>query len=361
MMLPKQDLWQALAAESRPILLYGMGNGADKIIATLAEYGVEIADTFASDGFVRGHSFHGKTVLSFSQAKERYTDFVTLLSFGSARPEVLAQIRTVAAQTTLYIPDVPVVGAQRFTLPFATAHRDELEAARAALADADSRAMLDRMVSYKLTGQADLLWEGCTTAEQDFATLLHPERYRACADLGAYNGDTASELLAVAPQIERIYAMEPAKRNYEKLLARAEGEGWADRLYAYQAAAWECDTTLQFRDEGNRNAGVGSTVSAAGGRVRSVDARALDSVLADARVDYIKYDVEGAERAALLGSRRTIAAHRPTLCVSVYHRSEDLFDLVLLVQQLCPDYRLYLRRRLSVPAWDLNLYAVPKE
>ena len=74
--------------------------------------------------------------------------------------------------------------------------------------------------------------------------------------------------------------------------------------------------------------------------------------------DYIKYDVEGAERNALLGSRETIKNSAPDLLVSVYHRNEDLFDLPLLVQELNSGYKLYLRKFKYVPAWDLNLYAI---
>ena len=67
----REDLWEYLAHAQKPILLYGMGNGADKILDVCHARGIEIADTFASDGFVRGHSFHGKTVLSYSAAKEK--------------------------------------------------------------------------------------------------------------------------------------------------------------------------------------------------------------------------------------------------------------------------------------------------
>ena len=65
----KVDLWHYLKTADKPILMYGMGNGADKILKVCESYGIEIADFFASDGFVRGHSFHGKVVLSYSQAK----------------------------------------------------------------------------------------------------------------------------------------------------------------------------------------------------------------------------------------------------------------------------------------------------
>ena len=62
----KNDLWGYLSSTHKKIVMYGMGNGADKILAVCDTYGIEICDFFASDGFVRGHSFHGKLVLSYS-------------------------------------------------------------------------------------------------------------------------------------------------------------------------------------------------------------------------------------------------------------------------------------------------------
>ena len=84
----------------------------------------------------------------------------------------------------------------------------------------------------------------------------------------------------------------------------------------------------------------------------------LDTVLDGAQVDYIKYDVEGAETEALMGSRGIIQRDAPALLVSAYHRNTDLFRLPLLVHELNPAYKLFLRRMAGVPAWDINLYAV---
>ena len=83
---PTSDLWKYLSGSSKKIVMYGMGNGADKILAVCARYGIEISDFFASDGFVRGHSFHGKTVLSYTQVKEKYgaENIIVLLSFASS-------------------------------------------------------------------------------------------------------------------------------------------------------------------------------------------------------------------------------------------------------------------------------------
>ena len=48
------DLWRYLkiaSDQNRPILLYGMGNGADKILAVCEKYEITVRDCFASDGF----------------------------------------------------------------------------------------------------------------------------------------------------------------------------------------------------------------------------------------------------------------------------------------------------------------------
>lgn len=106
---------------------------------------------------------------------------------------------------------------------------------------------------------------------------------------------------------------------------------------------------------GNRNANL----SGGGKKAVEVDADALDNVIGALQPDYIKYDVEGSEWQALEGSRKTIATYRPRLLVSLYHRSEDLFALPTLLREICPDYKLYLRKLRYIPAWDVNLYAIP--
>ena len=85
--------------------------------------------------------------------------------------------------------------------------------------------------------------------------------------------------------------------------------------------------------------------------------RALDSVLNGRPCTYLKMDVEGAEREAIAGARQTIKRERPKLNIAAYHRSEDFFELPLLIHSLCADYALYLRHHPYVPAWDTNLYA----
>ena len=76
------DTWQTLRSCKKPIILYGMGNGADQIIAVLESLGLAFSDVFASDGFVRGQLFHGKKVLTLSEIEEKYDDFIIVMTFA---------------------------------------------------------------------------------------------------------------------------------------------------------------------------------------------------------------------------------------------------------------------------------------
>ena len=350
----KIDLWNYLKSADKPILMYGMGNGADKILKVCESYGIEIADFFASDGFVRGHSFHGKVVLSYSQAKEKYGDFIVLLSFATSLPEVLENIKRIAEEEELYAPDVPVFGDNLFNMEFFEEHRKEFEEAYSLLEDERSKFVFENVINYKLSGKINYLFM-CDDSESEVADeLVKPKDIKNYVDLGAYNGDTIRSLMGYTDTLEKVVAFEPDRRNFRKL------SEWADtvetpQISAHKLGAWSHRDTLFFDASGNRNANLSA---ASGAKLTEVEVDSLDNVIGEIFPDYIKYDVEGSEYEALMGSRETIAKHSPKLLVSVYHRSEDLYKLPLLVKDLNPDYRLFLRKLRYIPAWDLNLYAL---
>lgn len=356
------DLWKYLADSNRKnkkIVVYGMGNGADKILAVCQRYGIEVSDFFASDGFVRGHSFHSKRVLSYSEAKEKYgaENIIVLLSFASSLPNVLETIYAVASECELYAPDVPVCGDNLFNAEFYNENKGKIDAVRNMFEDEESKRIYDCVINYKLSGNISYLREAENTKEEVYTSLLDAKNIKTAVDAGAYNGDTARELAAFAPSLKKVYALEPDRRNFRKLSEYATVEERFE-VCPIQCAAWSENTTLVYDASGNRNAGVNPNAK----KTQEVEALSIDSILANStdKTDYIKYDVEGSERQALLGSAQTIKKDRPRLLVSAYHRSEDIFELPMLIKSIEPSYKLYLRRYSYIPAWDLNLLAIPK-
>lgn len=102
-----ETLWQYLKKQTRPIVLYGMGNGADAIFDRLARLGIPVKAVFASDEFVRGQVFRGFSVLTYAQVHAAYPDAIVLIAFASERPEILARFLPSAVSTRPMHPICP--------------------------------------------------------------------------------------------------------------------------------------------------------------------------------------------------------------------------------------------------------------
>lgn len=350
------DVWDTLANESRPIMVYGMGNGADKLFRRFEKYGISVAEVFASDGFVRGHSYRGYKVRSFSEIKAEYPEFVIVLSFASNRGEVIGMLSDIDREYELLIPDMPVADeSEYFDREFYNENCSRIKAAYDALADDESRRIFASTVYYKLTGKLSYLLESYTERDALYA-LISKKDIRTVIDAGAYNGDTAREAEAYFPHLEKIYAIEPDRRNFKKLSAYAESSRAS--IECINAAVYSETREGELIGSGNKNSSVSSTASHEH-KVEECPLITVDSL--GACPDYIKYDVEGAEYEALLGSLETVKRARPVLLVSLYHRSRDLYYIFELLDSELSGYSYYIRRLYSVPAWELDLILIPNE
>lgn len=353
------SVWQRLKEADKPIVMYGMGDGAEKIMTVMNSLGIKPAEFMASDEFVRGHSFLGYQVRRLSEIEELYKDFIIVVCFGSNIPEVMDKIVALSKRYELYAPDVPVVAEEGeipvFDQSYINANSDKLRKVRTLLADEKSKEVFDDLISYKLSGNTEYL-KKCETPEQEALNLLKIGFNETYVDLGAYNGDTVARFLRLTDKsFAEIYAVEPDQRNFLKMVRSNYflGRGIFHPIYA---AAWNDDVTLKFRKSGGRNSSVCNSY----GRGPAVEVQGIkvDTMLKDKIPTLIKIDVEGCEREALDGAAKSIAKHKPKLILSLYHRREDLFELPLKVREMNSSYRLYLRHHPYIPGWDTNLYCI---
>jgi len=354
------DIWAYLKQTDKPIFIYGMGDGADKMVAVLGRFGIEYAGFFASDGFVRGQVFHDQAVLPFGEVHDRYGDgFIALMAFGSRRPEVIEYVRGIADKCEFYVPELPVTGTQLFTSEFYYAHKSEHDDARAMLCDELSVRVFDEMIRYRLTGSLNILLSDDMSSHEDEAlALIGADMVSTYMDLGAYTGDTIRELLRFqsevhgTPVLRGIRALEPERHSHKKLTAYLEtlAQSGIDGI-AEQACASDHSGTVEFTQGRGRGSRTGKGIT--------VKCLPPDELCGDGFIpEYINYDVEGAEYSAITGTSAVISAHAPALNVALYHRPEDIFKLPLLVKRINGRYRMYMRRHGGIPGWDLNLYCV---
>ncbi len=339
-----EDIWQRLQNTDKPILLYGTGNGADKILERLGALGIRVQGVFASDGFVRRRTYRGFEVLSLNEAEERFGDFVALFAFGSNRAEVLDNIKRIMARHTLLAPEVPVCGEGTFNTAFAKANADALYEVYDILADEQSKKVFENTVLQKLDGDISRLFDCETSPDEAFRDILKIERGCRFLDLGAYNGDTALDFAARHPDYSSITAIEPDKKTFAKLVRNTNELN----LRAINAAVSDVCGEIPFSFKSSKGSvaegeGVSTAVT-------------IDSLNSD--FDYIKFDVEGEELRAINGGRGTILRCRPKMLISCYHRCEDYFAIPKAVLSICPDYKVYMRHYPAVPAWETSFYFV---
>ena len=72
-------LWERLKSTDKPIILYGMGDGAQKILNVMDSKDIKPSGFMASDEFVRGQSFAGFEVKSLADTERQFGDFIVLV------------------------------------------------------------------------------------------------------------------------------------------------------------------------------------------------------------------------------------------------------------------------------------------
>ena len=345
-------LWNYLKCTNKKIVLYGMGDGAEKVKAVLDKNNVQVDGIMASDEFVRGQIFLGYKVKKLSEIEEELKDFIVLVCFGTQLPDVMAHIVAISEKHELYAPNVPVVGEGVFDLAFARQHRGELKAAYSLLEDEQSKKVFENIIRYKLSGRIDYLFSVQTDPREIYSFLKLGDN-ETFVDLGAYNGDTAAEFIKeTGGRFEKIYAAEPDSRNFRKLCERLCDE---KRIEAFNCGAWSEDTTLFFSSDKGRGSRAEQTALG----TREVKMMKVDSMLKGKPASFIKMDVEGAEEQAILGAKNTIATFSPKLNIALYHRNEDMYKLPLLINSINSSYDLYIRHFPYIPDWEACLFAAP--
>ncbi len=341
------DLWEKLKAQENPVVLYGMGDGAEKIIKVLSRYGIKISGVFASDGFVRKKIFAGFEVTDFKTAFSRFPDMTVLLCFGSELKEVIDNVKRIGKTVPLYAPDVPVYGDNLFNIEFYEKNKSRLDAVYSVLADEQSKKTFNAMINYKLSGDINYLFECETPCDEPYSSFLKLSDTESFVDLGAYRGDTVADFLSRVSSYNNIIAVEPDKKTFAKLKSATEN---IKNISLINACVSDKNGTVCFTGKKGR----GGTKSDNG---ETVEAVCLDSIIKD-ECSFIKMDIEGEEAAAIKGGARVIGEIRPKMQIAAYHRSEDLFDIPEKVLNIRGDYNVYLRHFPCLPGWDTNFYFI---
>ena len=160
-------------------------------------------------------------------------------------------------------------------------------------------------------------------------------------DVGAYYGDSSVVMQEYHPH--KVWAFELFKALHQKYIQNQKVNNISDNKYELVAAGVaDKESTVKIDDrEGGNIANSGE-----------VDAQiiTLDNFFKDknARIGWLKMDIEGGEDDAIEGAVNILQNNRPLITVTIYHTPRQFFELKPRLETILPNYKFMVR--------NLNFY-----
>ncbi len=188
-----------------------------------------------------------------------------------------------------------------------------------------------------------------------YRDIVLPSSGESIVEGGGYYGETALWFSDAVGPAGHVWSFEPDAHSY-RMLCENMARNRLKNVTPVPVGLWDTEGQIGFRSQAS------ASRAAEGDCAKPVPVITLDRLVERERlekVDYIKLDIEGAERRALLGMEHTIRYFRPKLAICVYHLFDDIIAIPRLVKELCPDYVLYLDHK-SDTLSETVLFALPR-
>ena len=333
-----------------PLILHPAGRIAERAAKWLSEKGLQVRGFSDSDPGKQGKMLLGLPIFNPTDASA-YKDCCILIASSVFDSEICDRLRMLGHNNLLpypllahFFPEAFVVREYRdlITTTLEADTPNETSRLYDVLADEESRSVLLNKLQFSLTRENELLDAIYSSRPMYFDENLVPARESdVIADCGAYVGDTLKDFLAGREiPYEHYHAFEPGDTSFEQLrLAARDNEkavscvkcGVHERTGQLHLLLTQAGIDCEILEKATKN-----TIP--------VDVVSLDDYFHDKQPPtIIKMDIEGCERQALAGARRLIDRHSPCLAISVYHHPHDLWQIPLLMHDMLPTARIYLR------------------
>lgn len=335
------------------VAVWGTGRAGEYAINFCRNHGIQpvcVADSFSHEA---NSTFQGLPLLSSSDFFHKFPRSLVIIAclYTYGIDKLLEEKRH---QYLTF--DTNLLDLCRSGIPYqdiVVNESDKIEEVYTLLADDASKYVFEQIIKYRLSLDRDYI-KDLNTQPIYFGNDVVPTFCgNTFVDCGAYIGDTLlSFCRSNCCSCDTYYALEPSQTIFERLKDCINSHAITNAA-AMQVGAWDRKDVLRFVDFSNG----ASHISEAGSL--EIQVNSLDNLFLDKNVDFIKMDIEGAERQALLGAKKIIQDRTPILSFSIYHKAHDLWNLPLLVREINPDYRFYIRHH-SPFGDDTVLYAIPR-
>ena len=344
---------------SRKLILFGASILAFRtMILHLPDY--EVAYFIDNDPQKHGTLFFDRPVYSPDKLKEEDPGKAIILITSMYRFDIECQL--------LEMTSIPIIGLEIFHIhrPGVTFTKKSKPLAKRfeqfndiywmnhrfkylykVFSDDKSKYILKKILQKHALGDRDFsdIREGGHYFNEIFEDCLSENE--VFVDAGAFNGNTTLGFIRyVNNKFKKVYAFEPDPIRYWACYNNLSKLG--EKIEIINAGVYDINSKVGFY-------AAAAPRSRIGDYDLKIDVVKLDDTIKE-EVTFIKMDVEGSEFQALLGAQNIIRAYKPKLAICLYHEHEDIWKLPLLIHEMVPEYKLFLRHHSSI--WIENvLYA----
>ncbi len=386
----------------KPFVLYGMGIVGQELLHTLFSY--DLKPTALCDGDERkaGTRIYGIPVLSVADVVENFPDALILVSTVRYKDEIALALHAkgVKAGNMLMLDSSP--GLLSFIRDGSQVFLSNMKAY-----------CYDERLSYVLNRDSHRLWEAYDSLSDEFSkklfvqrillvanqtnmdfldrymtdysqpTLLYGNDYSrfrspeshfyftndvfqlkegdVLVDVGAYDGDSVIEFVEACRHrginYGHVYAFEPDEDNFAELTLNVSEYG---NVSCYKLGLWSFSSKLSFASSRSEDVALKSSAVISDRGDVEIDVMALDELECHERITLIKMDPPSDESSEhiIRGAAGVIRKYRPTIITSIDKSLEALYERILLIKSIEPDYQFHIRHN-SWCLGEVDLYAVP--
>ena len=334
----QKDTWEDLnnCLKSRKFYVYGIDSGAQKIVNIIKKYDSRWKiDAFLADE-KNGEYFNNIPVYPLEYLNNKKSeDFVVLIT--DTRPGIAAK-KMDALGVRNYFSYFWLDTSMRDFLKQDDMDCSALNEVNDILSDDKSKRILTEIIRKRKTGFMDYtdIME-ISSSEYFIKDFFQPLENEVFVDGGAYDGDTIEEFVDwTKNNYKKIYAFEPDPGMLE--LIKKKQHRWHN-LELVPKGLWGKNEKQRFKlDDQIYCSRISDSPNG-----EELECVTLENIVNNEKCTFIKMDIEGAEKQALIGAKKIIQSQRPRMAICIYHLPTDLWEIPLMLHKWVPEYKMYIR------------------
>lgn len=382
MPLLQEQLFQELLnkkASGYRIVFWGCGMNARNMLPYLLEKEI-VPDCFCYTNPGEGEIFQGFSVKSYEGLKKEYSDYIIVLLVSTVNAvEIKNYLHKQGEKNAVYSITRPFkVECELLSAETFRKHYEAYEKAYCLLEDQYSKDLMEYSLFYKLTGNG-LEFSKWLCGDSFFDMQIVPaDIEHVYVDIGAYTGDTVFRFCVFTRgRYQKIIAIEPDSQNFKALQSFVKF-GRLENVHLVNKGGWRNADILNFYtlktqediqyDSSNFYYDLQQNMDVYYNAleekhilettVTKVPVDSLDHILEGEKATLIKINALAADYPILEGCSETIKKYKPCIIIEYGTQEEGLWKIPLLIKELRPDYKLYLREKKILGDEKTVLYAV---